>query len=117
MAFRVVDRPTIKPAHCAALVHRGPTAVGERWVDTGAEMPGFDNHVYLSETAVNLAAKALGHPTQAELDEIKLHALMAESERDTAELRIKELEAMVAASDTLTLLIEQLTSSDKKDVK
>ncbi len=55
-----VDRPVFKPSHCAAIPYIGQTAEGERWVDTGIEMPGFDNHVYLSETGIREAAQALG---------------------------------------------------------
>lgn len=64
--MRLVDRPAFKPHHCAAIPHRGQTAEGERWVDTGAEMAGFDNHIYLSATAVAEAARLLGYPTPKE---------------------------------------------------
>lgn len=61
--MRLVDRPAFKPGHCAAIPFKGQSAAGDRWIDTGAEMPGFDNHVYLSETAVREAAALLGFPT------------------------------------------------------
>lgn len=57
--MRVVDRPYTRPNACAAKPHIGQTAEGERWVDTGAELNGFDNHVYLCETSVREAAAAL----------------------------------------------------------
>jgi hypothetical protein len=31
-----------------------------RWIDTGSEMNGFDNHVYLSEIAIREAAAMFG---------------------------------------------------------
>jgi hypothetical protein len=37
-----------------------------RWIDTGAEMAGFDNHIYISEVAVNEMARLLGCPTATE---------------------------------------------------
>lgn len=58
--MRRVDRPVFKPSHCAAIPYIGQTAEGERWVDTGVEMPGFDNHVYLSETGIREVAATLG---------------------------------------------------------
>lgn len=57
--MRVVDRPYTRPNACAAKPHIGQTAEAERWVDTGAELNGFDNHVYLCETSVREAAAAL----------------------------------------------------------
>jgi hypothetical protein len=63
--MRVVDRPAFKPHHCAAIPHMGQTK-DTRWIDTGAEMAGFDNHIYISEVAVNEMARLLGAPTAKE---------------------------------------------------
>lgn len=89
--MRLVERPVTRPQHCAAIPHRGQTAVGERWIDTGSELPGFDNHVYLSETAVLEAARVLGHPSQKQLD-------AAVAERDEA---LGELEKALVELATL----------------
>lgn len=101
--MRLVDRPYFRPQHCAAIPHRGQTATeaGERWVDTGAEMPGFDNHVYLSETAVVEAARLLGHPTPNE--HRKLQEELARALQDNLDLisRLKAVGHMEAAFEEL----------------
>lgn len=56
----------MRPFHCAAIPFRGQTAEGERWVDCQVETAGPEERVYLSETAVREAARALGHPSIAE---------------------------------------------------
>jgi hypothetical protein len=102
--MRIVDRPVTRPQHCAAIPHRGQTAEGERWIDTGSELPGFDNHVYLSETAVLEAARLLGHPSQKQLDD-------AIAERDEA---LEELERALVELSTLKpmkALVERIKAS------
>ena len=73
---------------CAATPFLGQTSPG-RWVDTGSELPGFDNHVYLHETSVYEAARLLGFPERGEYKQ-------ACQDRDRAQARIAELEAQVA---------------------
>lgn len=75
--------------HCAALPYLGQTA-GGRWVDTGSEMPGFDNHVYLHESSVYEAARLLGYPDRGEYIAVKQRA-------DEAEARVAEVEAELEA--------------------
>jgi hypothetical protein len=105
MTFKLVDRPQFRPNHCAAIPHRGQTAEGERWVDTQAEMPGFDNHVYLSETAVAEAARVLGFPTPAE--HAKLAAELAQALQDNLTLidRLKALSHLEGAMDAMQELM------------
>lgn len=64
--MRIVDRPYTKPHRCAAIPYVGQTHTGTRWIDTGSEMPGFDNHVYLSSIAVEEAARLLGWSSPSE---------------------------------------------------
>ena len=64
--MRLVERPHCKPMRCAANPSIGQTRRDVRWIDTGSEMDGFDNHIYLSEPAVRDAAKLLGFPTPSE---------------------------------------------------
>lgn len=87
--MRVVDRPYCRPMRCAALPYLGQTSPG-RWVDTGSELPGFDNHVYLHEQAVYEAARLLGFPERGEyLDAVR--------DRDQALERVAVLEAELAS--------------------
>lgn len=91
--MRLVDRPYARPHHCAALPYIGQTHASTRWIDTGSELPGFDNHVYLSSLAVEEAARLLGWSSPAEnltlqrqvkaaRDEAEgLHAELAEARR------------------------------------
>lgn len=64
--MRLVERPHARPHRCAANPSIGQTRRDVRWIDTGSEMDGFDNHIYLSEPAVRDAAKLLGFPTPSE---------------------------------------------------
>jgi hypothetical protein len=76
--------------HCAVLPYVGQSNRGERWVDTGSELPGgFDNRVYLSSSGVRAAMDALGWPAPGE-------ARQARAERDAALERVRALEAEVA---------------------
>lgn len=90
--MRLVARPTFRPQLCAATLKGPAGSPAERWVDTGLEMPGFDNHVYLCETAVVEAARLLGFPTQKALADLQRQlgeALVAktDTERQLAEVR------------------------------
>jgi hypothetical protein len=91
--MREVDRPVKRPMHCAALPYVGQSNRGERWVDTGSELPGgFDNHVYLSGSAVRAAMDALGWPTPGEFREMRaerdlLAEQLAQAQEELAELR------------------------------
>ena len=87
-AMRLVDRPYARPMHCAATPFLGQLSPG-RWVDTGSELPGFDNHVYLHERSVYEAARLLGFPERGEYRQ-------ACQDRDKALARVAELERQVA---------------------
>ena len=102
--MRLVDRPTFRPMRCAAVPQLGATARC-RWVDTGAEMPGFDNHIYLSEPAVLEAAKLFGFPTPAEYESVV-------AERDELEARVEELEREASGLQEAFDAIDVLASRD-----
>lgn len=94
--MRIVERPVFKPLRCAAIPHIGQTD-DVRWVDTGAEMPGFDNHVYLSSSAVEAAARLLSMPTQREYDELSDELDNMREDNDALARRIDKLEKYEAA--------------------
>lgn len=87
--MRLVERPHAKPMRCAANPSIGQTRGGIRWIDTGSEMDGFDNHIYLSEPAVRDAAKLLGFPTPVEFQSLleQRDALAFELEKTKADLK------------------------------
>lgn len=90
--MRLVDRPRCRPMRCAAIPYIGQ-AYGEKvWFDTGSELDGRDNHVYLSGTAVKQMAGMLGWVPPGEvkalLREIEaLKALLVDAQAETTDLR------------------------------
>lgn len=94
--MRIVTRPVFKPLRCAAIPHIGQTD-DVRWVDTGSEMPGFDNHVYLSSSAVEEAARLLSMPTQREYDALSDELDAANEELADMQRRVERLEKYEAA--------------------
>jgi hypothetical protein len=87
--MRIVALPFARPMRCAAIPYIGQSAQGEIWFDTGSELMGPDDHVYLSGTAVKECARMIGwvppsdiRAVQRELDDVQ-HALAAAiTERD-----------------------------------
>lgn len=98
--MREVDRPYCRPMHCAALPFVGQTTQNTRWIDTGSELDGFDNHVYLSETAIRQCWEVLGLPSpqQYELAVAQAEEAITLLEERTAELEEarRELQAIDA---------------------
>lgn len=93
--MRLVERPHARPHRCAANPSIGQTRRDVRWIDTGSEMDGFDNHVYLSEPSVRDAARLLGFPTPSD------HFALQE-ERDALAFENARLKADLAdATETL----------------
>lgn len=67
--MRWVETATIRPHRCAAI----PFVAGndeEGFIDTGSELDGFDNHVYISVKAVNEMANLIGRPTITQFREV-----------------------------------------------
>lgn len=95
--MRLVSRPVFKPMRCAAVPYIGQTAAEERWVDTGSEMDGFDNHIYLSETAVKAAGDLLGIPSIQDHAEVLRLLALAEQEISLLNKRVAELEPLETA--------------------
>jgi hypothetical protein len=87
--------------HCAAIPFIGQCAESETWIDTGSEMPGFDNHVYLSATAVRQGMSLLGYPSPLEFEEMRKRALEAEDLALELDGKLTELERELAAFETL----------------
>lgn len=78
--MRLVSEAKTRPMGCAVLPHLGPQHP-EGFIDTGSEMPGFDNHVYVSVVAVRQMCALLGFPTPVEHE-----AVVGELERTRLEL-------------------------------
>jgi hypothetical protein len=59
--LRFVEKALRVPHHCAVIPHMGG-AHRDGYVDTGVELAGFDNHVYVSVVAVREILRELKWP-------------------------------------------------------
>lgn len=96
---------------CAALPYIGQAKRGERWVDTGANMMGPDDHVYLSRTAVLEAAKLFGWVPPGEVKAAKLEVARLEIERDAA---LQEAVSLRKSFEAIDVLASQGYQARKK---
>jgi hypothetical protein len=62
--MRWVATPASRPHHCAAVPFIARDEEG--FIDTGSELPGYDNHVYVSVKAVREMARMVGMVGQGE---------------------------------------------------
>jgi hypothetical protein len=97
--MRLVPKPVTRPGHCAVLPYIGQTAQDEKWVDTGSELPGFDNHVYVSATAVREMASLLGYPTASSYDKVSKDLKAALKMIDEMTAQVEESFALEQAID------------------
>jgi hypothetical protein len=81
--LRIVEKAEKQPARCAAIPFLGNQYTGG-FVDTGQDMPGFDQHVYLSRDAVEQANRLFGGLSRDEA--VALHAKVASLEREIERL-------------------------------
>lgn len=67
--MRWVETCAVRPNRCAAIPFVGGNdELG--YIDTGSELDGFDNHVYVSVRAVHEMAALIGLPTVAQFREV-----------------------------------------------
>lgn len=97
--FRLVPRPHLRPYHCAALRHIGASARGVRWVDTGATVDR--DRIYLSETAVALAARLLGWVPGGEVRLLADRLAASDAALEQARAEAAELRAAWDAVDVI----------------
>lgn len=86
-----VEVAAIRPHHCAAVPYIGNSNSTKGFIDTGSELPGFDNRVYLSVEYIEDCARQMGFVEKARAD-ITIHSLrrqVAELEKEVNELRPK----------------------------
>lgn len=99
--MRLCERPVIKPQHCAAVPFLGQTAENVAWIDTGSEMPGFDNHVYLSDVAVRQCMSLFGFPSPVEFEEERRLRIEAEDALVALAAKLEQAERELQAVDAL----------------
>lgn len=100
--MRLVEKAAIRPNHCAALPYIGQSHP-DGFVDTGTELPGFDNRVYLSVVAVREMARLIGWAAPEEL--VEARARVAE-----LEARVADLEDEIARTDAVIDAIDVMES-------
>ena len=81
--MRFVERAEIKPSRCAAIPFIGNDHP-EGFIDTGSELAGFDNHVYVSVVAVKQMNKIIGGLSREEA--AALHAEIEGLKREVERL-------------------------------
>ncbi len=103
--MRLVDRPRIWPNHCAAMPHVGQMTV-TRWVDTGSDVgpTAREHRIYLSETAVAIAARLLGWVPGGELRAAQRELAATSAALEQARAEVAELQAAWDAIDRVERL-------------
>lgn len=94
--MRIVARPFARPMRCAAMPQVGQTAA-TRWIDTGSELDGFDNHIYLCEAAVTEAARLFGWVAPGEHRQVTGELATAKGELAAAHKTIAEQARTIGA--------------------
>lgn len=84
--MRRVASADIRPNHCAALPQLGARAK-KGYFDTGIDLNGFDNHVYVSVEFVEMAARDLAWTGPQERQELRgeIEALQGQIQALTVE--------------------------------
>lgn len=101
--MRRVDQAVIRPNHCAAIPHLGSTH-RKGYFDTGSELPGFDNHVYISVEFCEQRAVDLGWTSPQ--DAVALNDRIAHLERELAGVRA-EIEAADRFAESARYTLER----------
>lgn len=86
---------------CAAIPYIGQ-AYGERvWFDTGSEMQGPDDHVYLSGTAVTECAKMIGWVPPGEIRQARAELAGVQAQLEQERRNVLELQRRLDAIDVI----------------
>lgn len=100
--MRWVERAVTKPSRCAVIPFIGQ-GHEDGYIDTGSELDGFDNHVYVSVVAVREMARLINWVAPEEIEVRDTHITELEA-------RVAELEAEVASLDGVFEAIDVLES-------
>lgn len=102
--MRLVERALTRPMHCAVFPTLGASH-SKGYIDPGTELPGFDNHVYVSVEAVEQMAQLIGHPSR----ESHADALQRVAE---LEQKVADLETDLREADKFAEAVDVLESRD-----
>jgi hypothetical protein len=106
--MRWVESATIRPHRCAVIPFVGSDESG--FIDTGSEMEGFDNHVYVSVTAVKEMARMIGLPSKAEYNQIV-------AEANNVARQLEDMAADLADARRELDAIDVIESADYREFK
>ena len=106
--MRWVESATIRPHRCAVIPFVGSDESG--FIDTGSEMEGFDNHVYVSVTAVKEMARLIGLPSKADYNQLAAEA------NDVAR-QLEDTVAQLQAARRELDAIDVIESADYREFK
>lgn len=99
--MRWVQQAAIRPHRCAVLPFVGNSNTSRGFIDTGSELDGWDNHVYISVDAVEEMARLLGWVPPHVLKAMEAKADSTQADLTDAISEIKELELELDAVQTL----------------
>ncbi len=96
--MRFVDGPGLEPHRCA-VTFRGKSEEQGRWIDTGMTLPGYDPHVYLSETAAGSIAAFAGWTSPDDREALDATVDQLLREKADLELQLREADRRLDAID------------------
>lgn len=99
--MRWVQQAAIRPHRCAVVPFLGNSSTRRGFIDTGQDLPGWDNHVYISVEAVEEMARMVGWTPPGVAAEAQRQTEKANVRVEEHEARIAELEEQLAAVETL----------------
>lgn len=82
--MRWVSQAVIRPSRCAVIPFIGNSSGTRGFIDTGQDLPGWDNHVYISVEAVEEMARMIGwapRPTVPPAEKEKARIAQLEAEK------------------------------------
>jgi hypothetical protein len=97
-----VQHCAVRPHHCAVLPFVGNATSTKGFIDTGSELDGFDNHVYVSLEAVEEMARMIGWSSPSSVHDAERRAAQAEMRARLLDTEVQELRAFKKAYSTLT---------------
>lgn len=96
--MRFVQHAAIRPHHCAAIPYMG-NSNSQGFFDTGSELDGFDNHVYISVEAVAEMAQLMGWSHPSALDKLEREKAALQAQVDQLQAEVKEADKFAEAAE------------------
>lgn len=101
--MRWVQQAMIRPHRCAAVPYIGNSSTNKGFIDTGSELDGFDNHVYISVEWVEAAARFVGFEPEVVAQGLRTQLEAKDTKIAATEERAADLQRQLDAIHTLKL--------------